>query len=161
MNRYDCETVRDLLPLHVRSQLLSHEATAVDLHLGGCAECTEEGSLVRVLAGALPAVPAGLEERVLRLSRQPAPARWTPARWASGRLAMAATFAAAIFGGALVLQRAGYDITPDALPGGLVMDDMSAALGWMVGDDPLLRGGSTLQELSLEELELVLAELDS
>lgn len=159
MNRYDCESVKDLLPLLVRGQLLPQEAGAVESHVGHCADCAEENSLVQVVAQAVPAVPAGLEARVLDAARKrrPAPSTW----WAPGRLAAAATVAAAVIGGALVLERMGYDITPDALPGFLALDDMSPAFSWATLDDPLLSGGSTLQELSLEELELVLAELDS
>jgi hypothetical protein len=156
MNRYDCESVRDLLPLQARGQLLQHEAGAVDLHLGSCAHCREEDALVRLLAGALPEVPAGLPQRVLMAVRRPAPVRWAP-----GRLAMAATLAAALIGGLLVVQRAGYDLAPDALPGALVFDDVTPPLSWAMADDPLLGGGTALPELSLEELELLLAELDS
>jgi hypothetical protein len=157
MNRYDCESVRDLLPLKVRGQLLSHEAAAVELHVLGCGECREEESLVGLLARALPAVPAGLEGRVLTAVRRPVPQRWAP-----GRLAMAATVAAAVIGGALLLERRGFDLTPDILPGALVfLDDATPAFSWAIGEDPLLRGAATLHDLSLEELELVLAELDS
>jgi hypothetical protein len=156
MNRYDCESVRDLLPLLNRGQLLSHEASAVELHLLGCADCREEESLVRLLAQTVPAVPAGLEPRVLLAVRRPMPRRWAPTR-----LAMAATVAAAVLGGVLVLQRAGYDITPDVAPGMLVFDDTTPAFSWAFSDDPVLHGAGSLHELSVEELELVLAELDS
>jgi hypothetical protein len=158
MNRYDCESVTDLLPLLAREQLLPHEAAAVESHLHGCAECAGEASLVRLLGRAVPRVPTGLEASVLTAVRTRRPA---PARWGMGQLAMAATVAAALLGGALALQRTGFDITPDGLPGLLVFEDMSPASSWATADDPLLRGGSSLQELSLEELELVLAELDS
>jgi hypothetical protein len=156
MNRYDCESVRDLLPLKVRGQLLSHEAAAVELHVLGCGECREEQSLVSVLAQSALPVPTELEGRVLTAVRRPAPRRWAP-----GRLAMAATVAAAILGGALVLQRSGFDITPDLMPGSLVFDDSTPAFSWAIGDDPMLRGAAALHDLSMEELELVLAELDS
>jgi hypothetical protein len=156
MNRYDCESVRDLLPLLNRGQLLPHEASVVGLHVLGCVDCRAEESLVRLLAEAVPPVPTGLEARVLLAVRHPMPRRWAPAR-----LAMAATVAAAILGGALVLQRVGYDITPDALPGALVFEDMTSAFSWAFSDDPVLHGAGSLHELSVEELELVLAELDS
>jgi predicted anti-sigma-YlaC factor YlaD len=156
MNRYDCDATRDLLPLLLRQELLPHEAAAVDQHVTGCVGCSAEQALLRLLAQARPAVPPGLEKRVLLAVRRPAPQRWAPAR-----LAMAATLAAAVIGGALVLQRTGYDMTPDALPGAVAFDDASHELSWTMSDDPLLHGSSTLQQLTLEELELVLAELDS
>ncbi|HSJ25755.1 MAG TPA: zf-HC2 domain-containing protein [Longimicrobiales bacterium] len=154
--RYDCESVRDLLPLHVRGQLLSHEMSAVEGHMIDCGNCAAEATLVRLLHDAPPAVPAGLQQRVLMAVRRPAPRRWAP-----GRLAMAATVAAALLGGALVLERTGFDFSPEPMPVTLVFEDMSPALSWATGDDPLLGGGAALPDLSLEELELVLAELDS
>jgi hypothetical protein len=38
---------------------------------------------------------------------------------------------------------------------------MAPVVSWVMHDDPLLDGGSTLQQLSVEQLELVLAELES
>jgi hypothetical protein len=157
MTSIDCETTRELLPLRIRSELLPHEATRVDAHVAACAECRADQALLGTIARGVAAVPAGLEQRVLAAIAAPAPRRWVPAG-----LAMAATLAAALIGGALLMQRAGYDLTPGGVPGGLVLEEsMAPVVSWVMHDDPLLDGGSTLQQLSVEQLELVLAELES
>jgi predicted anti-sigma-YlaC factor YlaD len=157
MNWNDCDNVRDLLPLQQRGQLLAGEAAAVDTHLTGCAECRREAALIGAVLRAGPAVPAGLEARVLLAVRAGAVRRPR----APVRLAMAATVAAAVLGGSLVLQQLGHGPAPTATPVGLT-DELSApAVSWAVAFDPLLQASSALQQLSLEELELILLELDS
>jgi anti-sigma factor RsiW len=157
MIRYDCEATRDLLPLRIRQELPPHEATAVDAHVSGCTACGAELALVQRLAAARPAVPAGLEQRVLLAVRRPAPRRWVPAG-----VGMAAVLAGLLIGGVLVLQRAGYEPAADPVPVSVVLENGTApVVSWALPDDPLLHGGSTLQELSAEQLELILAELES
>jgi hypothetical protein len=157
MTSMDCETTRDLLPLRLRSELLRHEATRVDAHVAACAECRADRALLEALARSAATVPAGLEQRVIAAVAAPVRHRWLPTG-----VAMAATLAAALIGGALLMQRAGYDLTPDGVPGGLVFEEsMTPAVSWVMHDDPLLDGGSTLQQLSVEQLELILAELES
>jgi hypothetical protein len=65
------------------------------------------------------------------------------------RLALAATVAAAVFGGAQFFGR-------DAAGPDTDLDSVS----WAAAEDPLLHGGSELHDLSVEELELLLDELD-
>ena len=65
MNRYDCDTMRDLLPAFVRGELLPHETACADYHLRGCADCREEQALVALMQDVLAPVPAGLEARVV------------------------------------------------------------------------------------------------
>jgi anti-sigma factor RsiW len=155
MNWNDCDNVRDLLPLQQRGQLLAGEAAAVDTHLTGCAECRREAALIGAVLRAGPAVPAGLEARVLLAVRAGAVRR----RRTPVRLAMAATVAAAVLGGSLVLQQLGH--VPAGAPAGLADDLAAPAVSWAVAFDPLLQASSALQQLSLEELELILLELDS
>jgi predicted anti-sigma-YlaC factor YlaD len=156
MTSYDCETTRDLAPLRIRDDLLPHEATRVDMHLADCAECAAETALVRTLAAAAQAAPAGLDTRVIAAVRRPARRGWLHAG-----AGMAAAVAAALIGGALLMQSAGPDVAPAAAPGSLVFDDSPApAVSWVMSDDPLLNGGG-LYELSVEQLEFILAELDS
>jgi anti-sigma factor RsiW len=157
MTSMDCETTRELLPLRIRGELLPHETTRVDAHVAACAECRADEALLAALARGVAAVPAGLEQRVLAAIATPVRHRWVPAG-----IAMAATLAAALIGGALLMQRAGYDLTPDGVPGGVVLEELMAPMvSWFMHDDPLLDGGSTLQQLSVEQLEIVLAELES
>jgi predicted anti-sigma-YlaC factor YlaD len=144
MNSFDCEAIRDLLPSLTRGELLSHEATLAQLHLDSCAACRAEAEIVRVLQTTLTPVPAELEARVLTAVRRRGLLRGRPAR-----LALAATLAAAVIGGSLIYDRAG------------VTSDLDVeAVSWAAAQDPLLHGGSQLSELSMEELEMLLAELD-
>lgn len=159
MNGYNCDTVRDLVPAFVRASLLPHEEAATEAHLEGCAECRHEVAIVRLIHATQPIVPAGLEARVLLAVRRPV----APRRWAPGRLAMAATVATALLGGTLALQRAGVIPFPadNAASFGTVDASVVSALGWAAAEDPLLHGASAVPQLSVEELEILLAELDS
>ena len=145
---FDCEGVRDLLPSLVRGEMLPHEATPVERHLKSCATCRDEAEIVRLLQDAFVPLPAGLEERVVGAVRRRATQRWTPAR-----LALAATFAAAVVGGSLIFGRLSGG--PEA---GNALD--VSALTWAAAEDPLLHGSTELQELSADELEALLTELD-
>jgi anti-sigma factor RsiW len=159
MTGYDCNTVRDLIPAHVRNELLPHEAAAAASHLAGCNSCAEEAAVVKLVYAAQPLVPAGLEARVLLAVRRPAPRQ----PWAPGRLAVAATVAAALLGGGLVLERAGLLRSwLDPSSAVVTLDATEAStFSWAAAEDPLLHGSSALQQLSVEELELLLAELES
>lgn len=144
MNRYDCEAIRDLLPSLMRGEMLPHETTVAELHLDTCAECRAEADIVRVLQETLAPVPAGLESRVISAVRRRSLLRGTPAR-----LALAATLAAAVIGGSLVYDRGrnGSDLDVEAVT-------------WAAAQDPLLHGSSELHELSVEQLELLLEEME-
>lgn len=160
MNRYDCEGASDLLPLLVRSELRGEEEAAVEAHVAMCTACAQEAEVVGLVYRAQAEVPVGLEPRVLAAVRGRAPARrWVPARWA-----MAATVAAAVVGGSMVfdrfMPRSGGQM--GAVPGFLELEAAEATvLSWAAAEDPLLHGGSGLHTLSLEELEILLAELES
>lgn len=149
MNGISCEHVRDLLPLQGHEDM----AGAVDAHLAGCAACRAEAELVALLRSGLDPVPAGLEARVLDAVRSRPGTRpvFTP-----GRFAMAATLAAAVIGGAAIWTSQSEPPAAQAVASaGEIMD-----MAWDTEGDPLLHSGSTLQQLSVEELELLLAELD-
>ncbi|MBR9991133.1 MAG: zf-HC2 domain-containing protein [Gemmatimonadetes bacterium] len=140
---YDCEAIRDLLPSLTRGEMLSHEEARADMHLSECAECRAEAEIVRTLQILAP-VPDALEARVLAAVRRRSLARGRPAR-----LAMAATLAMAVIGGAVVFDR--VTGSPDI--------DIEA-VSWAAAEDPLLHGRSELHELSVEQLELLLEEMD-
>ena len=144
MNRYDCGAIRDLLAPLVRGEMLPHEAASAQLHLDECAECRAEGEIVRLLQESLASVPDGLETRVLTAVRRRNLMWGRPAR-----LALAATLAAAVIGGPLMFDRSRGDSVSD-------LD----AVSWAAARDPLLHGHSELPELSVEELEVLLEELD-
>jgi predicted anti-sigma-YlaC factor YlaD len=159
MNGYDCDTMRELLPAYVRNELLPHEKPAAASHLDVCASCAAEATVLRLVHDAQPTVPPELEARVLLAVRRPAQrALWQPAR-----LALAATVAAAVLGGSLIVDRTGLlrrTTDPSRAMGSLDEGDASA-LSWAAAEDPLLHGSFALQQLSVEELELLLAELES
>ena len=144
MSPYDCESIRDMLPAFVRGEMLPHEVVQVDLHLEECAACQAEAGVVRLLQSTLAPVPEGLESRVLTALRR--------GRLVNGRrtrLALAATLGAAMLGGSLIYDRAG------------VMREIDVeAVSWAAAQDPLLHGGSELHELSVEQLELLMEEMD-
>jgi hypothetical protein len=148
MNHYDCEAIRDLLPALVRGEMLSHEAASAEQHLDDCELCRGDAAIVRLLQESLTPVPTGLEARVIGAVRRKSARRWAPAR-----LAMAATVAAAVLGGALVFERLSRaDRAHD--------DADPYTLSWAAAEDALLHGGSELQQLTEEELEVLLMELD-
>jgi predicted anti-sigma-YlaC factor YlaD len=147
----DCEIVRDMLPARQRDELPSHEAARIDGHLAACADCDVVAGIIGTLVRAPDPVPSHLEPRVLAAVM--APRRRSVPAWAG----IAATVTAALLGGWLVVQSTGAPETAGA--GNVALED-AAPMSWTVADDPLLRGGNTLQQLSVEQLELVLAELD-
>lgn len=158
MMSHDCDTMRDLLPLYVRGAVLPHEQAAAEQHIASCADCAQEASIIRLLQQSIEPVPAGLEDRVLSAVRAPQPR--TARRFVPARLAMAATVTLAVIGGALAIDR--YTAPP--ADGEMMLAEFelpSAMVGWVVDSDPLLHGGATLDELTVEELEILLAELES
>lgn len=153
----DCEAVRDVLPALARGALPPQEASAAEQHLRLCGECREEAALVRLIQESCEPLPARLETRVLTAVRR-APVR--PRRWTPVRVALAASVAAALFAGALLSR---YLDTPAAseLAGLLDADFEAASMLGLAHDDALLHSGTSLQELTVEELEILLAELES
>jgi anti-sigma factor RsiW len=157
MGRNDCEQARDLVPLLIRGQLLPDDAAVTEAHLSACAECRAEMDVVHAVSRDIAPVPAGLQARVLLAVRRP------PRRAGLvNRLAMAATLAAAVLGGSVIFERWAQQRLPEANGGALVMEDgMPPLVSWGVSQDPLLQGSSSVTQLSLEELEILLQELDS
>lgn len=143
MNRYDCGSIRDLLAPLVHGEMLPHEVASAQHHIDGCEDCKAELEIVRLLQEVTAPVPASLDERVLTAVR-----RGRVVRVRRTRLAFAATVALAVLGGSLIYDRSGDGTT-----------DMEA-VSWAAARDPMLHGGSELPELSVEELEMLLEELD-
>ncbi|MEX0906761.1 MAG: zf-HC2 domain-containing protein [Gemmatimonadota bacterium] len=160
MNRYDCDRVQDLLPSLARGELLFHERESTQSHVNACDACRDELALVLLIQQALDPVPAALEARVLAaIDGAHAPAgRNSLLRWPPARLAMAAAVTMAVIGGSLLADRFG-----GLSPGGQATTDFDLAgvsvLDWS-GNDPLLHP-APIEELTVEELEALLAELDS
>ena len=143
MNRYDCEAIRDLLPSLIRGEMLPHEAARAEEHLDGCVDCSAEADIVRLLQATLAPVPPVLEERVLHAVRRRAARRRLPAG-----MALAATLAAAVLGGTFAFRTL-QTPAPDYV-----------AVTWAAAEDPLLHGVSKVHELSVEELEQLLEQME-
>ncbi len=74
-----CGEIQDRLPDRAAGRLESTTEVEIDRHLAGCAECRELFAVVRSLEGTRPAVPAGLEARILADVRGAAAERAAPA----------------------------------------------------------------------------------
>jgi predicted anti-sigma-YlaC factor YlaD len=156
MGRNDCEQARDLVPLLFRGQLLPHDAAVTEAHLGACAECRAEADVVHALARDVVKAPSGLEARVLLAVRRP-----LRRAGSATRLAMAATVAAAVLGGSVIFERWRQQQVPEAGGALLTEEGVPSLVSWGVSQDPLLQGSSPVTQLSVEELEILLQELDS
>jgi anti-sigma factor RsiW len=157
MDSLDCGTTRDLLPFHVRQQLLPHEGESIERHLGACGECRQELALVAMLADSAPAASAQLQQRVLDAVLKRAATR----RTVPTRLALAAAVATLALGGSLLFQVLLPPTSSVQEPvATLGFEDSAEELSWAVSLDPLLYGGPAFEHLTVEELEVVLAELE-
>ena len=140
----NCEYVRDVYPDVLNNKAEASIATAVRAHIARCAECREEAVLIEQLRGAVTQVPAGLHERITaELTR---PVRTFRLR----NIAYAATVAAAIIGGSILLRPGKPAPLPDA-----------QGLGFVTVEDAMVSGTSSLRDLTIEELEVLLGEIES
>jgi anti-sigma factor RsiW len=156
MRLLSCETVRDELPAMLDGRLDSSERRAVAAHLEVCAECRAEADVLAMLRRQTVAVPPGLEERVKEaVRRQAGRARRAPS-WALA----AAAAAAVLLGGVLLLRHTGGDPLlgdPEAVA---IAAGMLQPFADLPESNGLLAGGLQLDDLSTEELQLLLTELD-
>jgi hypothetical protein len=152
MNELNCEYVRDVYPDVLNGMADAATSAAVRAHMAGCADCREEAEAVAaIFAGSLIA-PAGLHARVMAQLA-------TPARrgFRARHLAMAATVAVALIGGSLLLDR---DATSRSEP--VVATEVAEpGLGVVTFDAALVSGTESLQDLTVEELEQLLGEIES
>lgn len=145
-----CESIRDDLPRYAAAALAADRLRAVERHLQACAECRAEHELLVLLRTPLQ-VPPALEARVRRAVAA-TPARGRPVL---ARVALAAGIAAAAVTGTLLVTR--DDDEPVVASAAIE----AAGLDWAARTDPLLHGGPGLEQLSDDELELLLEEIQS
>lgn len=191
MNEQRCDTVRDALPALARDRLDSARAAGVRRHLAGCADCRAELELVSALATSQPHAPDGLAERVsaglaargATTSPAAGPSSTTrPWRRRAPWLAVGLAAAAVI---ALVLAwPRGAERTPEPVvataaadratsPEPLALADpdeghgpvapdfgVGGAADWP-GANGVVGGSVTLDDLSYEQMEALLKELES
>lgn len=156
MNGIHCEWVRDHLADHETGRLPRPEGLAVEDHLSRCDDCAAEREAIRLIARDAVALPGGLEDRVLRAVHAP-----RQQRGASFRLAVAASVVFALLAGGIVWKGG---LAPGGTHGSTGGGDEVVSgelLAWPATEDPLLHGGISLHELSVDELEILLTELES
>lgn len=145
-----CESVRDRLPEFLHARLDEGDRRALRRHVAECEDCAAELHLLEAVQADRVTLPPELEARVLRAAGA---TRHRP-RWGTpGRVAMAASVTLALVTAGVLQWRtsAGTDDAVEAL----------APPPWPSADEPLMRGGPALNQLSLDELESLLEELES
>jgi hypothetical protein len=146
MTNLNCEYVREVYPDVLNNTADTLTAAAVRAHLAGCGECREEAELLDLIHSDRVDVPAGLHERVMsgvqvdHLRRRPY----------VRHLALAATVAAAVIGGSILFESA----EPEPVRS---VD----GLGFVTVEAAMVSGASSLQDLTVEELEQLLGEIES
>jgi hypothetical protein len=155
MKTYNCEQVRDLQPDLVSDRLDPVAAAAVRTHVQSCADCRAELEIAELIAQSRVPVPGGLEARVLTA----AGGRRTT-RWSNLRYAVAASIAVAVIGGSVVLSPllTSSNTSPAVIDSAL---PETGGPGWFGVQDAFVTGASSLRDLSVEELEKLLVEIDS
>jgi hypothetical protein len=157
MTPTNCEAVRDALPDHLRGGSTASTRVAIERHLGACTGCRHERGILELVmrSGALP--DERLVERVLQATK-PVRRSWGHAT----TLAAAATFAAALLGVSLLSRQGALPPLRAGEPTAALVEEAvgHGALSWL-DNDPLIRTGVGLHDLSVEELEALLMELES
>ncbi len=182
---FDCDTVRDKLPDVLAGSLGGVEAQAVLAHVAECVECSAEAALLKTLRSTAERAPAALAGRI----RQAAPKRsWLGGYDLRRPALIAAAVASVLIGGSLLVRgrgdQAGVDtpavpavgIAPTTSAGGsdaapLAVSGTQAAppadgralMQALPGtpDAGLYSSSTTLDDLSEEELNTLLKELQS
>ena len=145
MNSLNCEYVREVYPDVLNGAAITETVATVRAHLANCAECREEAALIDMVYEAAIVAPAGLNERVMVGLQEPV-RRAPRMRY----LALAATVAAAIIGGTILFDTR-------AEPGAPATE----GLGFVTVEDVMVSGTASLKDLTVEELEQLLGEIES
>ncbi|MGH7553037.1 MAG: anti-sigma factor family protein [Longimicrobiales bacterium] len=151
MSRMSCERVAEKLPDRLQERIGEIARLEVDEHLAECADCRSLRDLMMAMGRTRPAFPEGLHERVLDAVASPRRRQWIPSH-----VAMAATVVFALITAGLLLSPAS-PLNSDGERG----DDVAATVAPVRSSDPLLHGGPGLGQLSVDELQRLLAEMDS
>lgn len=167
MNWNRCEIVTDRLPEYELGVLDEEYAAAVRRHLSECAACAVEHGLIAKLRQHRPAPGEALMERIVTESLGRAPSQHSGSavfresyRWSRQWTGLAATVAMALLGGTLLLNQLNLPAEIRA-PNPPVVETEPAGAAWFGVDAALVSGAASLQDLTVEELEQLLAEVDS
>jgi anti-sigma factor RsiW len=147
MNNFNCEYIREVYPDVLNGTLDPAQAFIVRKHIDSCDECRADTAIIEQIRAARIPVPSGLHERVMQAALRPVK-RWSVRR---SDLAMAATLAAVLIGGTLLKESKRTDADTVATPG----------LGFVSVEDAMLTGKGSIEDLSVEELEKLLGEIES
>lgn len=170
MSLSNCEAVREALPDALAGSLPAGAARAVAEHLAGCAECSADARLIRLLREQPVRAPEGLEARV-RLAANVA--RRRSASRALRPALLAAAAAGLLLGGGLLLRSRGGDTErvsvspPPAVSGPASANappvDGRSLMQALPGTNEagLFSAAATLEDLSEDELRALLKELQS
>lgn len=150
MTDLNCEYVRDVYPDVLNGKSDASLAQRVRAHVAACDECRAEAMLLEALHAQPARPPAGLHERVVHHATRTRPRR----RLSRSELAMAATLAAALIGGSVIMQGK-RDTTGEQTVAA------EAAIGFVGVEGAMLSGKVSLDDLSVEELETLLGEMES
>ncbi len=163
--------VRDMLPDLVAGRLDDMRVRRVEAHVEACADCAAELEVLRALTDARQTVPEGLEARIRSAiheeldpgpdhAPEPVPEIRLPRRWSRfwspWTAAIAATIVALV-GGTLVLTDHGTNTLTEEE---VLALETSAPYGNFPGANGEVAGVATLDDLSDEELEQLLAEME-
>ena len=152
MNNLNCEYVREVYPDVLHGKVTAGTSATVRAHIAHCAGCREEAELIERLHRVQVTLPAGSHERVFaRLAQQPR------VRWLPRYVALAAMLAAALMGGPVLLESLRE---PDG-GSGSAAPTAAAGLGVVTVEAAMVTGAVSLQDLTVEELEQLLGEIES
>ena len=154
MKEISCEHVRDLLPELLSDRLDAVTSAALRAHIAQCPECEAEFAVAALVAESRLVVPSGLERRVVAATSGRRVTYWT-----RGRMAAAASIAVALIGGSTWLSQ----LLP---PRGTVatqpaIEAAAPAAGFIGVDDAFISGTSSLGDLTVDELQKLLVEMES
>lgn len=163
---------RELLPDHAAGRLDPVRAGRLESHVARCDACAAELRLLRQLAAARTAAPAGLETRIreavnrdldageatravpeIRLGTTRRPWAWILSPWTG---AVAATLIAVVAGTLALDHRNDADAVEATA---LIAMETATPYGTLPGADGELAGMATLDDLSEAQLEELLGEL--
>lgn len=156
MSGMDCDAIRDLLPLLAHGGPASADRARVEAHLRTCARCRADAELLALLRRHAAKAPPDLAARIVD-AHAARPRGWRPA---ARHYALAAGLAGALLLGGLL--REGARRVPATAPEPGAEPPAGLLQSFWPGDDGLAAGiAPSLHELSVDQLELLLAELDS
>lgn len=158
-----CVALRDRLPELVSDVLPPLEAAMLEEHLGSCHECLAERRILESARSGKAPAPPHLTARVLAQLDRPAPAaaRTSPrvsSSWWHGRALLAAAGLVAVILAGVILRGEGAVPLEELLANESVE---TPELGALPGGEGLMAGAPVLAELTEEELEVLLEELET